>query len=135
MTRFAIDAPALIRLVSQDRPVDARHQLVAPNAIRSRALDHLLRAVRAGELTEHQALELHERMTMQKMRLLGDRVSRREAWSIARGDGADAIADAEYVAVARLQADALITNDAYLVAMAAAQQVPVTSLDALFAGD
>lgn len=110
MTRFAIDAPALLALVRDGRPVDPRHQLVAPNAIRSHALDLLLRAVADGELGNDEALALHERITERRMRLLGDRVSRRIAWDLARRHGWDSVRDAEYLAVARLQADALIAS-------------------------
>lgn len=45
------------------------------------------------------------------MRLLGDRVSRRTAWKLAREHQCDSLQDAEYLAVTRLQADALITVD------------------------
>ena len=52
------------------------------------------------------------------MRLLGDRVSRRTAWKIAREHDWDELRDAEYLAVTRLQGDALITVDSELVAKA-----------------
>ena len=41
------------------------------------------------------------------MRLLGDRVSRRTAWKIAQEQGWETTFDAEYLAVTKLQADAL----------------------------
>jgi predicted nucleic acid-binding protein len=50
-------------------------------------------------------------MTGVKVRLLGDRVSRRAAWSIAREHGLTSTADAEYLAVTRLQADVFVTVD------------------------
>jgi predicted nucleic acid-binding protein len=53
-----------------------------------------------------------------KIRLLGDRVSRATAWKIAAGLGWDDIKDAEYLAVASLQADALVTDDDALAAAA-----------------
>lgn len=56
-------------------------------------------------------MEQHERMTEVKMRLLGDRVSRRTAWRIAQEQGWESLVEAEYVALARLQADALVTVD------------------------
>jgi predicted nucleic acid-binding protein len=65
-----------------------------------------------------------------KMRLLGDRVSRRTAWRIAREQGWDSMGDAEYLAVTRLQADALVTIDEAL-ARRADGIVPVAPLDAL----
>jgi predicted nucleic acid-binding protein len=118
MTRFVIDPVALLELAASDRAVDTAHQLVAPNSVRSRALDLLLQRVRSGDLTERAALELHERLTAQKMRLLGDRVSRGTAWRLAREHGWPTIEDAEYLAVATLQADALIAGDPRLAALA-----------------
>jgi hypothetical protein len=45
------------------------------------------------------------------MRLLGDRVSRRTAWRIARDHGWETTFDAEHLAVTKLQADGLVTID------------------------
>ena len=50
---------------------------------------------------------------------LGDRVSRRTAWKIAREHGWETTFDAEYLAVCKLHADALITIDHALAAKAA----------------
>jgi len=86
--------------------------------------------VRRGEITEDEALRLHERLTELKLRLLGDRVSRRTAWRIAREHGWDAIGGAEYIAVTLLQADALVALDESL-ARRAYGIVPLASLDAL----
>jgi predicted nucleic acid-binding protein len=52
------------------------------------------------------------------MRLLGDRVSRRTAWKIAREHGWDTTYDAEYLAVTKVQADALVTVTPELAAKA-----------------
>ena len=118
MTRFVIDPPTLVQLAQDDRRIDTAHQLVAPNSVRSQALDLLLQRVDAGELTEEAALDLHERMTEMKIRVLGDRVSRRVAWRIAREHNWPTIRDAEYLAIAKLQADALIAGDPDLAAKA-----------------
>ncbi len=118
MTRFVIDAPTLLRVVTEEVPVDASHRLVAPNLIRSQAMTLLLRAVDAGEIDEPEALRRHERLTELKMRLLGDRVSRRTAWKLAREHGWADTYDAEYLAVCKLQADALVTIDPELAAKA-----------------
>ncbi len=118
MTRYVIDAPTLLHLVDAGLRVDPGHRLVAPNSIRSQALELLLREVRAGKRAEAAALKAHERLTEVKMRLLGDRVSRRTAWQIAREHGLDTLRDAEYLAVTRLQADALVTVDPSLAATA-----------------
>lgn len=120
----------MLHLVAEDIAVSPDHQLVAPSLIRSHALTLLLRAVQAGELGERVALERHERFTELKMRLLGDRVSRRTAWKLAMENGWTDTFDAEYIAVCRLQADALVTIDPALAVKAAAH-VPVAPLDAL----
>ena len=110
MTRFGIDAPTFVHLVTTDVRVAPGHQLVAPQLLRSQALGLLFDAVRRGELTEQEALARHDAMTAIKVRLLGDRVSRRVAWQIARDRGLST-ADAEYLAVTRLQADVFVSVD------------------------
>ena len=130
MARYVIDAPTLLHIVTHDVPVSSNHQLVAPHSIRSQALTLLLRAVQRDELTDAVALERHERLTVLKMRLLGDRVSRRTAWNIARDQGWPTIADAEYLAVTTLQADALVTVDPTMAAKATGL-VPLADFDAL----
>ncbi len=130
VARYVIDAPTLLHVVVDDVGIDPAHQLVAPNLIRSQALDLLLADVRNGILDEQEALRRHERMTELKMRLLGDRVSRRTAWRIAMAHGWDTTRDAEYLAVCQLQADALVTVDSRLVAMAGGI-VPVEPVEVL----
>ena len=133
MARYVIDAPTLLHLVDAGLHVAPGHQLVAPNSIRAEALELLLRDVRAGKRTEPAALEAHERMTEIKIRLLGDRVSRRTAWQVARQRDWDTLRDAEYLAITRLQADALVTVDPRL-ATAAQGTVAVASIDDLTTG-
>jgi len=111
MTRFVIDAPTLLHLVVEGVAVAPGHQLVAPQSLCSQALDLLYGAVRRGELTEAEAMTRHEAMTGVKVRLLGDRVSRRVSWQIAREQGYDSTAGAEYLAVTRLQADMFVSVD------------------------
>jgi predicted nucleic acid-binding protein len=132
MARYVIDAPTLVHLVDAGLRVDPGHQLVAPSSIRSEALELLLRAVRAGERTEKAALKAHERMTEIKIRLLGDRVSRKTAWRVAREHDWDTLRDAEYLAVTRLQADALVTVDPELAAVAR-DGVPLAAVHDLLA--
>ena len=127
-----IDAPTLLHLVDAGLQVDPAHQLVAPNSVRSEALELLLGDVRAGKRTEASALEVHERMTAVKMRLLGDRVSRRAAWQLAREHGWSVLREAEYLAITRLQADALVTIDPDL-ASAARDVVMVAAISDLLA--
>lgn len=118
MARYVIDARTLLHVVADEVAIDPAHQLVGPNVIRSHALDLLLVDVRSGILDEQEALRRHERMTELKMRLLGDRVSRRTAWRIAMAHGWETTREAEYLAVCQLQADALVTVDSRLAAMA-----------------
>lgn len=130
MTRYVIDPATLLHLVEKDMQVNLEHQIVAPNLIRSQALTLLLRAVRRGDLLEGVALNRHERITELKMRLLGDRVSRRTAWSIAREQCWETTYEAEYLAVTKLQADAFITIDRGMREKAAGI-VPLASIEAL----
>lgn len=130
MTRYVIDAPTLLHLVADSVQVSPRHQIVAPSLIRSQALSLLLEAVVHGDLTEGVALQHHERLTELKMRLLGDRVSRRAAWKIAREQGWQTTYDAEYLAVTKLQADALVTLNPAL-ATKAKDLVPLAQIASL----
>lgn len=130
MARYVIDAPTLLHLVGEQLEVSPAHQLVAPAQIRSQALALLFAAVQRGELTEPEALARHTRLTELKMRVLNDRVSRRTAWNIARDHGWSTTADAEYIAVCTLQADALVTIDPALAAKADGI-VALAPLDAL----
>jgi hypothetical protein len=130
MTRFAIDAPTLLHVVSEGIAIHPDHQLVAPSTLRSQALELLLTRVRAGDLTEQEARALFDPITETKVRVLGDRMSRRTAWDIARERDWATLRQGEYLAVARLQADALVSVDPELVA-AADGVVPLAPLEAL----
>ncbi|MDH4119825.1 MAG: hypothetical protein OEW30_20775 [Acidimicrobiia bacterium] len=129
MARYVIDALTLIYLVDND--LAAAHSLVAPNSIRSEALGLLLGDVRDGTRSEQDARLAHDKITAVKIRLLGDRVSRSSAWRIARDHDWDTLRDAEYLAITRLQADALVTIDPVLAARAEGI-VSVAPLHALF---
>jgi predicted nucleic acid-binding protein len=130
MTRYVIDARTLLHVVANGIPISPSHQIVAPNLIRSQALALLFEAMRNGEISEEVALRHHQRLTELKMRLLGDRVSRRNAWRIAREQDWDTTYDAEYLAVAELQADALVTVDPAMAGRAR-NLVPLAGLEAL----
>jgi indolepyruvate ferredoxin oxidoreductase alpha subunit len=56
-----------------------------------------------------------ERIWKLPIRLLGDAVLRRQAWTIADRLGWASTYDAEYLALTQLQGDALVTLDANLV--------------------
>lgn len=132
MTRFAIDSGIALRLIREGVDIAPRHQIVAPAVLRSHALSTLYRDVRAGRIDESTGRRQLEGVAELKIRLLGDRVSRATAWKIAAELGWDDIATAEYLAVAKLQSDALVTEDPELAA-AADGIVPLAGWDDLLA--
>ncbi|MEO7147520.1 MAG: hypothetical protein ABIW81_06395 [Terrimesophilobacter sp.] len=132
MTRFGIDAQVAIRIATEQLRVPNTDQLVAPNRLRSDALKILYCAVRKGTMRQDEAHRILDGVTTTRIRLLGDRVSRTEAWKIAEHLGWDDTAQAEYVAVAKLQAEVFVTLDLGL-ARKVDGIVPVASFDAVFA--
>ncbi len=132
MAWYAIDAVTLLHLVEQDLSPGDGHRLVAPDSIRSQVMERLLADVRQGTRRDADALRLHERMTGLKLRLLGDRVSRTVAWRLAREHDGMTLRQAECLAIARLQAEALVTMDETLAALATGV-VPLAGLPQLLA--
>lgn len=118
MTRFAIDAPVALRLVRAEGTLASHHQVVGPGTLRSEVLALLYQQVRTSELQTTDALSLLDKVATTKMRLLADRVSRRVAWQVAIDLDLQDTYLAEYVAVAKLQADVLITEDPELTRVA-----------------
>ncbi|TFC01640.1 hypothetical protein E3O42_09715 [Cryobacterium adonitolivorans] len=129
MTRFAIDAAVALRLIRDGQRVPDHHQLVAPAGLRSEVLSRLYREVRAGRLDDAVARKQLDGLAGLKIRLLADRVSRSTAWKIATELGWDDIGPAEYLAVATLQADALVAEDDRL---AGQLLVPIAPYEDLF---
>lgn len=117
MTRYAIDAGTALRLIQDGVSVDD-HQLVGPSRLRSDALSMLYTDVRQGTYDDQTGREHLEELAALKIRLLNDRVSRAVAWKLASRLDLNDIALAEYLAVASLQADALIAEDEILRAAA-----------------
>ena len=130
MTRYAIDAPVAVRIVREGLTVADGHRLVGPNLLRSEALSLLYREFRDVEMSMGARRRLLDGLAELRIRLLGDRVSRAIAWEIAARLGWEDTYRAEYLAVARLQADALVTQDPEL-AQGAEGIVPVVGIDAL----
>jgi predicted nucleic acid-binding protein len=114
MTRFVVDASAVIHLASNGVEVSDAHQLLAPTLLRSQVLSELHEAVQRGEIPVDVARDRLARIGRMKIRLLGDGVLRRRAWEIADQLGWAATYNAEYVALTQLQAEALVTLDAEL---------------------
>jgi predicted nucleic acid-binding protein len=130
MTRFVVDAGAVLQLASEEVEVPDRHELLAPTLLRSQTLSSLHEAVQRGELTADVARDRLTRIGKIPIRLLGDAVLRRRAWEVADQLGWASTYDAEYVALTQLQADALITLDAEL-AESVEGIVETASIDAL----
>ena len=130
MTRFVVDCETLLRVAAGEIDVASEHQLVAPTLVRSQALSALYEAARRGEISAAEGLERVTRINSLKVRFLGDKVLQRTAWRIANELGWETTYDAEYVALTRLQADALVTSDRDL-ARATAGLVETATIDAL----
>ena len=111
MTRFVVDAGAVIHIASKGIKVRAKHELLAPTLLRSQTLSIMHEAVQRGEIEADVAHERLERIWETKIRLLGDAVLRRTAWKVADQLGWASTYDAEYVALTQLQADAFVTLD------------------------
>ena len=114
MTRFVVDAGAVIHLASEEIKVSTAHELLAPTLLRSQTLSLLHEAVHQGELPADVALDRLARIGRMKIRLLGDAVLRRRAWELADRLGWASTYDAEYLALTQLQADAFVTLNAKL---------------------
>ena len=114
MTRFVVDAGAVLHLASEEVEVSDAHELLAPTLLRSQTLSLLHEAVQRGELSADVARERLARIGRIKIRLLGDAVLRRRAWEVADRLGWASTYDAEYVALTQLQADAFVTMNAEL---------------------
>ena len=114
MTRFVVDAGAVLHLAGAEVEVSDAHELLAPTLLRSQTLSVLHEAVQRGELSADVARERLSRVGQMKIRLLGDAVLRRRAWELADQLGWASTYDAEYIALTQLQADAFVTLDAKL---------------------
>src|SRR5947209_11990351 len=114
MTRFVVDASAVLHLASAEVDVSGGHELLAPTLLRSQTLSALHEAVQRGELPAEVARDRLTRIGRMPIRLLGDAVLRRRAWDLADQLGWASTYDAEYFALTQLQAYAFVTLDAEL---------------------
>jgi predicted nucleic acid-binding protein len=130
MTRFVVDATAVLYLASAGVDVAGEHKLLAPTLLRSQTLSALHEAVQRGEIPADIARDRLARVGRMPIRLLGDGVLRRRAWDLADRLGWASTYNAEYVALTQLQADAFVTLDAEL-ARSVEGIVSTASIDAL----
>ena len=130
MTRFVVDASAVLHLATEGVEVRRAHKLLAPTLLRSQTLSALHEAVQRGEIPAGVARDRLIRIGRMPIRLLGDAVLRRRAWELADQLGWASTYNAEYVALTQLQADAFVTLDAKL-ARRVKGIVATASIDAL----
>jgi predicted nucleic acid-binding protein len=130
MTKFVVDAGAVLHLASTEVEVAGANKLLAPTLLRSQTLSALHEAVQRGEIPADVARDRLARIGKMPIRLLGDAVLRRRAWDLADQLGWASTYDAEYIALTQLQADAFVTMDAEL-ARSVEGIVTIASIDAL----
>jgi predicted nucleic acid-binding protein len=130
MTRFVVDAGAVLQLASAGVDVPEKHELLAPTLLRSQTLSALHEAVQRREITADVARDRLKHIARMPIRLLGDAVLRRRAWDLADQLGWDSTYHAECIALTQLQADAFITLDSEL-ARSVEGVVATASIDAL----
>ncbi|HPE00667.1 MAG TPA: hypothetical protein PK326_01840 [Burkholderiaceae bacterium] len=132
MTRFVIGPDVALALAESNAAVPAHHRLLAPTLLRSQVLAALFDEVQGGRLERREAERRLDYLRGLQMRLLGDRVLQQTAWRIAEELAWPDTFVAEYLALTRLQADALVVRDPALVQVAR-RMVPVASIDDLLA--
>ncbi len=130
MTRFVVDAGAVLHIASTGMEVSGEHELLAPTLLRSQTLSVLHEAVHRGEIPANVARDRLAGIGRMRIRLLGDAVLRRRAWDLADRLGWASTYDAEYVALTQLQADAFVTLNTEL-ARGVEALVATATIDAL----
>lgn len=132
MTRFVIDLDIVLQIAGGTLTPDPAHELLSPTRLRSDVLEALYGRVRRGEMAEEEGQVLNARFAKVKLRYLGDAVLRRRAWALAAAAGLETTAQAEYLALTQLQADALVAGGAALARLAEGV-VPLAPPEALTA--
>lgn len=127
MTRFVIGPDVALELAERQAVVRPQHRLLAPTLLRSQVLAQLFRDVQGGRLARRDAERRLDHLRRLQIRLLGDRVLQQLAWTFAEQLGWPDTFVAEYLALTRLQADALVTRDPEL-SKVASRLVPVATL-------
>ena len=130
MTRYVIGPDVALALAEHRTPVAKGHRLLAPTLLRSQVLAQLYADVRAGRFPRAEASRRLDHLRRLRIRLLGDRVLQQTAWALADELGWPDTFVAEYLALTRLQADALVVRDPAL-REAARRVVPVAPYEDL----
>ena len=119
MPRYVIDPEVALTLAERRAILPPGVQLLAPTLLRSQVLAQLYAQVQRGALARAEAGQRLDDLRRLPLRLLGDRVLQRQAWEVAHQLGWADTFMAEYIALAQLQADALVTGNAMLAPAAA----------------
>ena len=130
MTRFVVGPDVALLLAERRAEVPAHHRLLAPTLLRSQVLARLFDEVRHGNLQRKEADARLDYLRGLRIRLLGDRVLQRVAWNFAEELGWADTFVSEYLALTKLQADALVIRDAELGRIAS-RMVPIAALEDL----
>lgn len=130
MARYVIEPDVALVLAAREARIPSRHRLLAPTLLRSQVLAQLYVEVQRGDLSRKEAGRRLDYLRALPLRLLGDRVLQRVAWDVAAELGCPDTFVAEYVALTKLQADALVTRDPGL-ARAASKVIAVATMDDL----
>ncbi|MEO4037848.1 hypothetical protein V3N95_00890 [Micrococcaceae bacterium Sec6.3] len=129
MQTFVVAPDAVLALIERNEPIDRPScRLMAPAVLRSHLLEALYDDVREGRLSLAEATERVNRLPRLGIRLLGDRVLQRTSLEMAHALALPRWGNVEYLALAKLHGDALITRDADLTTQS---PVPVRWLDEL----
>ena len=134
MAKYVIYPEVALRLAVENAVLPPEHRLLAPTLLRSQLLARLYRLVREGNMTREEAEQHLSYVRGSRIRLLGDRVLQEVAWKVANQLGWPDTMDAEYVALTKLQGDALVTFNNDIIA-AVADLVAVAPFEALLLPD
>ena len=130
MTRYVIGPDVALLLAERRAKIPAQHRLLAPTLLRSQVLAQLFADVMRGALPRTEADHRLDYLRGLRIRLLGDRALQQVAWKFAAELGWTDTFVAEYLALTKLQADALVTRDSELGRIAS-RVVAVASMEDL----
>jgi predicted nucleic acid-binding protein len=130
VARFVVDCETLLQIAAGEIEVAPEHKLLAPVLVRSQALSSAYAAARRGDISAAEGIARVRRVNSLNVRFLGDKVLQQQAWEVADELGWDTTYDAEYVALTKLQADALVTSNRNL-AREVSGLVEIVTIDAL----
>jgi predicted nucleic acid-binding protein len=118
MGTFVIDAPVAIALATDGVKIPPDRSLTAPTLLRSQVLALVYDSVRRGQIDEPAGRQVLDGVRRLGIRFLGDRSLEDHAWRLAIELNWPDVHRAHYIALTQLQADALVTADDDLAAVA-----------------